>query len=138
MDRRTSVAVMIVAAVAVLSAAAVVVVGFFGGDQKDDSGVVYTLYIGMQDSETHVEYDRDAAAAIIDPIVLQYSEGLTRYEAMGAFTYGNGTLSYESSLVYVLVGPSLEEVHAIADQVKDALNQESVMITYDRQGVEFY
>ena len=138
MDNRGLWAVIIVIVAAIIATASAVAVGLSNGNQQDGGDYVYALYVGMQDSQTHVEYDRDTAAATIDAIVLEYSEGLTRYEAMGAFTYQDGTHSHESSLVYVLAGLSVEDVHAIADRIKDALNQESVMITYEKMGVEFY
>jgi len=139
-NSNTFLAVIVIVAVGIAVAAgtAVGLSGNGGGSSDDGGEYVYTLYVGMQDSETHVEYDRDVAAAKIDAIVLEYSGGLTRYEGMGAYTYEDGTLAHESSLVYVLAGLSLEDVHAICDEVKAELNQESVMIAYEKMGVEFY
>ncbi len=119
-----------------LAAGVVYAVTDDGSDEGTDS--VYTLYIGMQDSETHVEYDPDVVDDTIDAIVLKYAGGLTRYQAMGAYTYDDGTKATETSLVYVLADISLEDVHKIADEVKEALNQESVMITVSENTVEFY
>ncbi len=126
----------IIVVVEVALAAGIVHLASDGGSDGGDE--VYTLYIGMQDSTTHVEYDPEVVDDTVDKIVLDYSEGLTRFQAMGSYTYSSGELAHETSLVYILAGISLDDVHAIADRVKEELNQESIMITITSGTVEFY
>ena len=102
---------------------------------KEDS---YTLYIGLNDSETHIDYDPAVAAGWVDEIVLKYSGGLTRYVANGAYTYDDGTVAHEDSLVYILVDISLGDIHKICDEVKEKLHQSSILITVNKQTSEFY
>ncbi|MBO5547879.1 MAG: hypothetical protein J5920_03875 [Candidatus Methanomethylophilaceae archaeon] len=98
----------------------------------------YTLYVGLNDSVTHEDYDPDEAAAWVDEIVLKYVGGLTRYNANGAYTYDDGTIICEKTLVYYLTDVSLEDVHKICDEVKELLNQSSILISIGKQKSEFY
>ena len=98
----------------------------------------YMLYIGLNDSITHEDYDPDVAAVWVDEIVLKYVGGLTRYNANGAYTYDDGTLVHENTLVYYLTGVSLGDVHKICDEVKELLHQSSVLISVTKHGTEFY
>lgn len=107
-------------------------------DNRSGQEDTYTLYIGLNDSETHTDYDPAEAAGWIDEIVLKYSSGLTRYVANGAYTYDDGTVAHEDSLVYILVGVSLGDIHKICDEAKEKLHQSSIMITVNKQTSEFY
>ena len=98
---------------------------------------MFTFYVGLHDRTTDTEFDRDVAIGIIDGIVLEYSGGLTHFDAKGTYTYDDAPVS-ESSLVYVVAGLSEDDAHAIADKIKSSLNQETVMITYEKQHLEFY
>ena len=99
---------------------------------------MYSLYIGLSDSESGEEYDQDEAMAILDKVVLKYGEGLTSYKSNGAWTDDDGKLVQEPSLAYVLVGFSLEDIHKICDEAKDLFNQSSILITAASDVVEFY
>ncbi|AMK13331.1 hypothetical protein AUP07_0274 [methanogenic archaeon mixed culture ISO4-G1] len=115
--------------------AGVVIYGMVGNGGQEDS---YSLYIGLNDSITHEDYDPEEAAGWVDEIVLKYSDGLTRYMANGAYTYDDGTVAHENSLVYVLVGVSIQDIHKICDEAKERLHQSSILITAEKQTSEFY
>jgi hypothetical protein len=133
MDKKI-VAVLLVLIIANIAFTSCVAAGVF--EEKQDE--VYTLSIGMQDSKTHEEYDREKAALQIDKIVTKYCDGLTRYFSEGAWKYDDGSIGYEKSIVYILAGTDLGTAHKICDEVKQAFNQESVMITINKEKVEFY
>ena len=86
---------VLVAAI-VLSGSALAV-SLTNGD-REGGDYVFTFYVGLHDQTTDTEYDRDVAIGIIDDIVLEYSGGLTHFDAKGAYTYDDAPVS-ESSLV---------------------------------------
>ncbi len=126
----------VVVIVEVVLAAAVAVA--LTKDSGFEGEEVYTLYVGLEDSITHEVYDREQATETVDKIVTKYSSGLTRYATDGAWTDDSGAIVYEPSIAYVLVGADLEMVHAICDEVKEALNQSSILITVSEEITEFY
>ena len=132
----------IIAIIVVILAIEVILAGLVIHVMLDDSGSgdedAFTLYIGLNDSVTHEDYDPDVAAEWIDEIVLKYSDGLTRYLANGAYTYDDGTVTHENSLVYILVGVSIDDIHKICDEVKEKLNQSSILITVEKKASVFY
>ncbi len=75
---------VLVAAV-VLSGSALAV-SLSDGD-KEEGDYVFTFYVGLHDRTTDIEFDRDMAIGIIDDIVLEYSGGLTHFDAKGTYTY---------------------------------------------------
>ena len=107
-------------------------------NSQSDGGEVYTLYIGLNDSETHEDLDPEIGAEIVDKIVLKYAEGLTRYNASGAYTYDDGDVAHESTLVYIIEGISLKDVYKICDEAKDKLHQSAILITTDKLISEYY
>lgn len=132
----------IIAIIVVILAIEVILAGLVIHVMLDDSGSgdedAFTLYIGLNDSVTHEDYDPDVAAEWIDEIVLKYSDGLTRYLANGAYTYDDGTVTHEDSLVYILVGVSIDDIHKICDEVKEKLHQSSILITVEKKASVFY
>lgn len=105
---------------------------------SDHGQTEYTLYIGLNDSVTGEDYDPVEAAEWVDEIVLKYTGGLTRYNADGAYTYDDGNIAHEQSLVYYLTDVSYEDVHKICDEVKDLLHQSSILISIGKPKIEFY
>lgn len=138
MDTNKVLIVLAVAVVASLAFTACTAAGVFDHDDCKSGEKVYSIYLGLSDSETGEEYDQDEAMAIMDAIVLKYGEGLTSYKSNGAWTDDAGMLGQEPSLVYVLVGYSLENVHKICDEAKDRFNQSTILITTSMDVVEFY
>ncbi len=135
MDKRILVIIALVA-IAEFTFTACVANGAFQHD--DGYREEYIIYIGLNDSKTHVDYDPDEAAAVIDGIVLQYSGGLTRYLADGVYTYESDSIAHEKSLVYIVADLSIADVHKICDIVKEQFNQESIMISMAKGKVVFY
>ena len=138
MDTNKVLIALAVAVVASLAFTACTATGVFDHDDCKSGEKVYSIYLGLSDSETGEEYDQDEAMAIMDAIVLKYGEGLTSYKSNGAWTDDAGMHVQEPSLVYVLVGYSLENVHKICDEAKDRFNQSSILITTSMDVVEFY
>lgn len=138
MDTNKVLIVLAVAVVASFAFTACTAAGVFDHDDCKSGEKVYSIYLGLSDSETGEEYDQDEAMKIMDAIVLKYGGGLTSYKSSGAWTDDGGKQGQEPSLVYVLVGYSLEDVHKICDEAKDRFNQSSILITTSMDVVEFY
>ena len=134
MDKKNA-EIIVVALIAIVAVAAIAYTMGAGNDSKGDS---YTLYIGLNDSITHEDYDPAEAAVWVDEIVLKYVGGLTRYNADGAYTYDDGVIAHEKTLVYYLTDVSLGDVYKICDEVKDLLHQSSVLISFQKLKSEFY
>lgn len=136
MDNKQLLAVVGVLFAICMAFTACTAVGVFDR-HSEPSDEVYTVYIGLNDSETHEDYKPDKVAPEIDKIVTTYCSGFTRYFANGAWS-DDGTVSYEPSIVYVLCGTELSEVHKICDKVKADYHQQSILITISKDKVEFY
>ncbi len=133
-DRKAVIAITVVAVVAIVALAAV----YVSNSGKDDGEDIYTLYVGMNDSITHEDYDPEYATAVVDAIVMKNVGGFTRYNASGGWSYEDGSAGYENSLVYIIQGIDMKVAHKICDEVKSALNQEAVLITVTKEKLEYY
>lgn len=139
MDTNKIIIAMAVAIAACFAFTACTAAGLFDHHcDVDDTDTVYHLYIGLSDSSTGEEYDPDEAIAQVNAIVLKYGEGLTVYKSQGAWIDDEGTVNNEPSLVYVLSGYTLDDVHAICDQAKALLHQTAIMVTGSDRAAEFY
>ena len=89
----------------------------------------FTLYIGLHDQKTkHQEITTIDAYKIISNIFAQTTGGVTISEAMGVYTYNDGTVAIEPSLRCEIFGATPESIYQAADQIKTALNQEKIAL----------
>ncbi len=89
----------------------------------------HTLYIGLHDQKTkRQEITTIDAYKIISNIFAQTTGGATITEAMGVYTYNDGTVAIEPSLRCEIFGADSEQVYAAVKQIKVALNQESIAL----------
>ncbi len=99
----------------------------------------YVLYIGTNDKDTYKqEIPYDECVAKVTEICTRYTGGCTLAEATGYWKDDSGEITTEQSIQCTLEDITLEQVHQIADAVRTALNQNSILI--ETQGVtsEFY
>lgn len=89
---------------------------------------VYRLSIGLNDRETlKQEIETEEAVKTIIKIVLQHASGYTIHTADGGYIMQGGELVREQSVIVELMYTTRDSVVAIADGIKAALNQESVL-----------
>ncbi len=131
--------------VTVLLVANLVVTGIvlcnqYGAKDPDaDVQTKYTLYIGTNDKDTYQqEIPLDECRSLITEICTRHTGGCTLMDAAGYWADDTGSITCEQTIVCVLEDISAEEVHAIADEVITALNQNSVLIETETIGSEFY
>lgn len=141
MDNRNTViliAVVIVEVALVIAVATLFINGSNnGGAPYDDGDDIYTLYIGLNDHDTHKDYDPEYAKEVLDKIVLKYADGFTRFLAGGGWTE-EGVKICENTLVYIIAGIDKAKAHSIADDAKVALNQHSILISVTKEKTEYY
>lgn len=88
-----------------------------------------TMFVGLNDQISHQqEISTLDAFKIVSNIFREVTGGATITEGTGVYTHDDGSLVVEKSLICLIYGADMEHVIEAADQIKIALNQESVII----------
>lgn len=99
----------------------------------------YVLYIGLNDKDTYEQIiPTGEAKDIVNHICTKYVEGYTVSEANGGWVDETGTLTEESTLVYILSDVQEKDVIAVMDEVLAALNQNSILVQRQEHAYSFY
>lgn len=102
-------------------------------------GIAYTLYVGLADADTgQQELTMDEAAAIATPMVSEAGGGYTVYRTQGGFTGDDGALVENDTLVYDGLHADEAAVKQLIDDLKAALNIESIYVTSEIVGYAIY
>lgn len=89
----------------------------------------YTLYIGLNDKDTKKQEIQTLEAFKVSANIFKaLTGGATISEAQGIYTHDNGDIVIEKTLRCEVYGATLESIIQVADQLKTALNQESILI----------
>ena len=133
------IAVVLIAALLICN---LIATGSLLGKQAErgaDEQTKYTLYIGTNDKDTYQqEIPFEECRRIVTEICARHTGGCTLSDAAGFWTDDSGAITSEQTIQCVLEDISEEEVHAIADEVIAALNQNSVMIETQQVSTAFY
>ena len=86
----------------------------------------YTLYIGLNDKDTHAQEITTLDAYKVVSNILTAIGGATITEGRGIYTHDDGTIVQETTLVCMIFAAPEESVRDAILQIKSALNQESV------------
>ena len=106
---------------------------------EEDDSVQYVMYVGTNDKDTYQpEHSREEARDIVDRVCLKYFEGYTLQDATGAWTDETGEITHEYTLVCYFDGADQETVYRAADEIIEALNQNTVLIEKDEITTEYY
>ena len=100
----------------------------------------YTLTIGLFDKDTkRQKISSDMALKIVSDLVVQTVGYGTIHNGNGIYTYINGQIVFEPSVIYFVDGEEEEEskIKSLAWMIKKALNQESVMLEETAVKMEF-
>lgn len=88
----------------------------------------YILTIGLNDKDTKQQkYDTITAYKMIEQIALNYVDGTSITEQHGTYKHEDGTITHETSLQLSLMFTNDLTVKLIANEIKKALNQESII-----------
>ena len=89
----------------------------------------YTLYVGLNDKDSkHQEITTLDAYKVASNIFCQYTGGATISEAVGVYTHDDGTIITETSLRCEIYGAEMSAIMRVANELKTAFNQESILI----------
>ena len=106
---------------------------------EEDGSVQYVMYVGTNDKDTYQpEHSQEEARDIVDRVCLKYFEGYTLQDATGAWTDETGEITHEYTLVCYFDGADKETVYRAADEIIEALNQNTVLIEKDEITTEYY
>ncbi len=127
----------------VCSAVCVVLLLTNGGAAKTsaDTGAStqYVMYVGTNDKDTYQpEHSKEEARDIVDAVCLKYFGGYTLQDATGAWTDETGKITHEYTLVCYFDDVDKATVYQAADEVIQALNQNSVLIEENKIAIEYY
>ena len=87
----------------------------------------HILTIGLNDKDTYTQkFDTITAYKMIEQILAPRTNGYTMYETHGGYQHENGTFISETSIRVELMFISQTQVFIIANEIKTALNQESI------------
>ena len=95
-------------------------------DESAGKSIQYVMYIGTNDKDTYQpEHSQEEAREIVDQVCLKYFEGYTQ-------------ITHEYTLVCYFDDADKATVYRAADEVIEALNQNTVLIEEDEISIEFY
>lgn len=101
--------------------------------------VQYVMYVGTNDKDTYkMEMSQEEARNIVDQVCLQFFEGYTLQDAIGAWTDETGTITHEYTLVCYFDSTDKATVYKAADEVLKALNQNTVLIEENEIKMDYY
>jgi len=91
-----------------------------------------TLYVGLNDQTTkRQEIATIEAYKIVTNLLTSYVGGGTIYECTGVYTHENGTIITEKSFKIEIFGAETKRIITLANVLKNALNQESIIMQKD-------
>ena len=129
----------VLAVLLVVNLAATGVLLFGNTKSNSNEQVKYVLYIGTNDKDTYqMEIPFDECLSRVTEICTKHAGGCTLSEATGFWTDDTGTITSERTIQCILEDITLEDVHAIADEIIVSLNQSSVLIETQTVTSEFY
>ena len=101
--------------------------------------IKYNIYIGLNDKDSKKQEvsTRRAKEEVIKILNNNNITGLTMYEVTGVFKHENGTMTFEKSLKVELLEVKKEEVLKSIEELKKALNQESILLEEEEKKVNF-
>lgn len=101
--------------------------------------IKYNIYIGLndKDSKKQIVSTRRAREEVIKILNNNNINGLTMYEVMGVFKHETGEVVFEKSLKVELLEVREDEVLKSINELKTALNQESILLEKEVKEVNF-
>lgn len=100
----------------------------------------YTLYVGLNDKDTKTQQISTLEAyKVLQNLLLNNGvEGATIFEAKGIYTHENGEIVIENTLRIELMFIGKEAIKKIVNDIKKILNQESVVVQFEKVESELW
>lgn len=101
--------------------------------------IKYNLYIGLNDKDSKKQEvsTRRAREEVIKILNNNNINGLTMYKVDGVFKHETGEVVFEKSLKVELLEVEEEEVINAIQELKKALNQESILLEKEKKEINF-
>ena len=145
MDQNNNNSKVMIAAIAIgavslcLSIVSLLKGGTAGKTDFSDTSVQYVMYVGTNDKDTYQpEHTNEEARDIVDQVCLKYFDGYTLQEATGSWTDEKNRVTHEYTLVCYFDYADKEKVYAAADELREKLNQNTILIEQDQIRLDFY
>lgn len=98
----------------------------------------YSIYIGLNDSETGVQkFDTEKYISILKNVCRNYDVAFSFQKTSGGYFHKDGRYTEENTLILTLLDVTEEKVIEIAEDICAFFNQESVMVTHAQRSVLF-
>ena len=137
--KKTEITSIVLSSIALIVAVCTLVVNRPAAPTDDAKDVQYVLYLGTNDKDTNQPvFDKDEAKERLKAILIDNFGGYTIQEAEGGWIDDDGTVYQEYTLVIHLSDTTLDDVHAVSDQLISEFNQSSVLIQANDTKTEFY
>lgn len=89
----------------------------------------YTLYVGLNDKDSHTPLvPADAAEQRLNAVAFKHASGFTVSRAKGFWLDDDGIPTHEDTLIYIFMETSEEQISAILDGMLAAMNQSSILV----------
>ena len=99
----------------------------------------YTLYVGTNDKDTYEQIiPTEEAKAIIDDICVKYMDGYAFQDATGTWTDENNIVTHENTIICYFDNIDDQTVYDIADEIRAALNQGTILIQKNTVQLDYY
>ena len=140
MNKKAGTATLIIAVAALcLSVASLFMTAKTESASNTELTPQYVMYIGTNDKDTYQpEHTEEEALEIVDNICLKYFGGYTLQEATGSWTDEKENKTHEYTIVCYFDDAAEETVHQAADEIIDALNQNTILIEHQDIQMEYY
>lgn len=101
--------------------------------------IKYNIYIGLNDKDSKKQEisTRRAKEQVIKILNNNNITGLTMYEVMGVFKHESEEIVFEKSLKIELLEVKEQEILKSIQELKTALNQESILIEKEKKEINF-
>ena len=104
----------------------------------DNQTMQYTIYIGLNDSETGTQkFDTEKYVSILRNVCRNYQVAFSFHMINGGYFHEDGRYTEENTLVLILIDTPEKTVMEIAKDLCAFFHQESVMVTGDTCSVVF-
>ncbi len=101
--------------------------------------VHYTLYIGTNDKDTYTQIiPTEEAKHIVDVICTKYVNGFTVHDSIGTWNDEKNEITHENTIICYLDNIDDETLYSICDEIREALNQNTVLIQKEYTELDFY
>lgn len=98
----------------------------------------FTLFIGLNDKDANKQIINSFEAKnIVENITLKYVDSFTVNFGKGYWLNNNITYN-ESTIILYIDDSDINTIHKIANEIKEKLNQESILIETSKVKKEFY